>query len=354
MFDTKFLITLIAMIISIVAICNFNIKKEEPVIEKFWNSGARGVKNEVYAVYPNGQMTDVPATQTLLAARNSARSSGLPAGAAFSSEGFTAGQKNGASSSNSGFMPRQTDLPMFQNPAFQSLLSPRTFGGDYGADITYNLPARENLAVPVNPLGYANMARENYSHENFNCNKGCGKTPATCGPGGAGVTNTFNSGQTISMPPYAFPTSSTGDVALGGSERVEAVPVNLPMGTMDASSGDSGDGPDGGQPILFTRSIFATQKSRTRGLGDMIRGDLAIVPNCTGWFQASANPNQDLNQGALFSIGGMDNTTSKDMAALLNLGSLSGQPIAGMNLSNQELVSVGATPQTDVMTTAFP
>lgn len=53
------------------------------------------------------------------------------------------------------------------------------------------------------------------------------------------------------------------------------------------------------QPIIYDRLIFSNKNSRTRSQGDMIRGDLAIAPTQTGWFQVAANPSLDLQQGAM-------------------------------------------------------
>jgi len=356
MFDTKFIVTLLSLVISIIAICNFNGKKNDNVIENFWGNGARGQKNEVIAYDPTtGQMTDLPATQTLIASRNLARNSSE----GFSHQGNNQGNNQRSNQgSNQGsnkcnnkdqFMTRQTDLPFYQTPAFESYLSPRTYGGDYGSNITYNLPARENLAVPENPLTFGNMAKENYSKENFSCSTSCGnKSPPTCGFGS-------------SIPPYnvSEPTllSSSESLSSGqGPSLISALPVSLPMGTMESTSGSPlGSGGDHVEPVILTRTVFAQKKSRTQGQGDPIRGDLAIVPHSTGWFQSSINnPLQDLQQGALFAMAGQNMQNSKDMAALINLGTIN-TPIAGVNLSNSELTSMGATALGgDLITTAFP
>ena len=40
------------------------------------------------------------------------------------------------------------------------MLAPRMFSGSYGANITYNIPDRKNLAVPCNPLGDRNSVSD--------------------------------------------------------------------------------------------------------------------------------------------------------------------------------------------------
>lgn len=64
--------------------------------------------------------------------------------------------------------------------------------------------------------------------------------------------------------------------------------------------------------IVYDRHIYANQRSRLRGLGDAIRGDLPIPRNkkSCGWFSVSANPEIDLRRGALDIIGGEYNETS--------------------------------------------
>jgi hypothetical protein len=70
------------------------------------------------------------------------------------------------------------------------------------------------------------------------------------------------------------------------------------------------------QPIIPDNLMFSNKKSRLRGLGDYIRGDLRITPDnyktpankcgdscegyggsCKKWFQVSVIPNNDLNPG---------------------------------------------------------
>jgi hypothetical protein len=70
------------------------------------------------------------------------------------------------------------------------------------------------------------------------------------------------------------------------------------------------------QPIIYDRFIFANQKDRLRQDADFIRGDLPIIPLSKGWFSPSANPQTALRDGALMVIGGQNNTTSKELAAL--------------------------------------
>jgi hypothetical protein len=69
-----------------------------------------------------------------------------------------------------------------------------------------------------------------------------------------------------------------------------------------------------GQPsqcVFFERIIHSNRNNRRRSQGDPIRGDLPIAPINNGWFNTSANPIEDLQQGALNVIGGESETSKK-------------------------------------------
>lgn len=60
------------------------------------------------------------------------------------------------------------------------------------------------------------------------------------------------------------------------------------------------------QPVIYDRLMYSNTRSRLRGQGDYIRGDLQIVPDnykagCqhNNWFQVSVKPERDLNPGAM-------------------------------------------------------
>lgn len=61
------------------------------------------------------------------------------------------------------------------------------------------------------------------------------------------------------------------------------------------------------QPVIYDRVMYSNIRSRNRGQGDYIRGDLMIAPdnykpNGGGhpqWFQVSAKPERDLNPGCM-------------------------------------------------------
>lgn len=161
---------------------------------------------------------------------------------------------------------------------YQSPLSPRFSNTQYGSNITYNLPQRNKLAVPRNPLSMANTV-ERY----------------------------------------------TPKVRKSDMKHSNASPENDMLPTQDMDGSLVGPGPQ--NPILYHNLIWASKKSRTYRYGDPIRGDLPIVP-CTDhknrWFIPSANPSTALNTGAMNVMGGYDNTTAQQLGSLTaaaNLGS---------------------------------
>jgi len=89
-----------------------------------------------------------------------------------------------------------------------------------------------------------------------------------------------------------------------------------PIGTMSTLGADGLET----EHVMYERQIHAISKSRTRGQGDMIRGDLLIAPCNTGWFQVSADPVADLQHGILSQIGGDIESIEKNIEMLKDFG----------------------------------
>ena len=278
MFDSKFLVTLLALMLSVIAICNFDKKKN--IVEGL-------------GMLPSMAMKSVPV------GRNSALKGN----------------------------------PFFAVQNFQAQLSPRFSNTDYGANIRYNLPNENNLASRQNdPLMMGNVVREGF------------ETPVTCGAGGAGTS--FMAQPVMKS---GFATGNFNEVTNDSRSSIEPQTVDqIPVGDMTTVS------PTGEmeQTIVYDRMIVANRNSRLRSQGDWIRGDLPICKNETGWFQVSANPVLDLNQGALNALAGPDNGVTQEMTAFMN-NSIGTTTVAGMDLSNQQLASIGAG-LNDVTITSFP
>jgi hypothetical protein len=207
---------------------------------------------------------------------------------------------------------------------FQSKIAPRMFGGDYGANITYNLPSRQNLAVPNSPLDFANAASNTYPEikENY---------PASCKPGGEPLS--YHGGAPLMEADYANGNfKEKTDELYMGKNSLKASHAALPVGDMTTLNSIGNED----QPIVYDRYMFANLNSNLRSQGDPIRGDLPIVPNNNGWFNVSVQPNIDLQQGALNVMAGVNNETSQQLSDLIYTTSgKATTAIGGVNMQNQ-------------------
>lgn len=243
---------------------------------------------------------------------------------------------------------------------YQAALSPRNSGGvGFGANVRYNPPSYENMAVPCDPLRYANMAKNNYSRENFTTTEayGCGSCgggcfSADCMKGGA--SKSFKAPPTCPSSPGACSDYAAGNYnemvgnVMQSASAAPATVSQLPVGDMTTVNAMGEEV----QPIVFERLIYANRNSRLRSQGDWIRGDLPITPCNTGWFQVSVDPNVDLNQGAMNVLGGLNNDTTQALSALIN-DYTGDTTLAGINMTPSQLSSIGAG-RNDLNVTAFP
>ena len=187
---------------------------------------------------------------------------------------------------------------------FQAKLAPRMFSGDYGANITYNVPSTENLAVPPTPIDFANAATSNGQiKENY---------AASCGKGGDSLN--YHGGAPLMPPAFADGNyNKTLNDVYNGKKNLKYSHANLPVGDMTTVNSIG----EVDQPVVYDRYMFANLGSNLRSQGDFIRGDLPVVPNNNGWFNVSVRPNIDLQQGALNVMGGINNETTQQLADLI-------------------------------------
>lgn len=280
---------------------------------------------------------------------------------------------------------------------YQAQLNPRFSNVDYGANIRYNMPSYNNLAAPCQPLGYASnpltfasMAESSSSKENFVSpkqvkeNYGCNSCSGGCGVVGCrkgGAPASFHGGAPL-MPGNGYANGNFNEVTekvyekdaihpkhRKYSNRVKnycgeddnntdniSLSSSLPVRDMTAMNASS----DNTQPIIYDRYMFANRNSNLRSRGDKIRGDLAILPCNTGWFQVSVQPNLDLEQGALNVLAGINNEQGKAISDIVYKTSGNSQTsVAGVNLANEVNMAtmfggglMGA--QGDVQVTAYP
>lgn len=346
----KFLVTLIGLAATIYFLCTINISK--PVVEGFWG----------------GQQFTVSAQPASMNTRTG-QVSALPVSVLNTRNGDDATMGSGK---------------FFSVPSFQGILSPRFSNTQYGAYVRYNLPSRDNLAVPCEPLTFSQMAQENFTQpatqnmprdtrdmrnqpqeakENF-CGGGCmggscGSGCPSCGKGGYGLGHDVAGGYEL---PSAYKNGnwySEYDSLPGSSSLGSDLPVGS-MSTMDGAGNQE-------QFVTFNRLMYSNRpSSRGYGQGDFIRGDLPITPCNTGWFSVYPNIARDLNPGAmgvLAGAGGGGETTSKLQELLVNATGGVKTTFSGVDLSDISVNSVNMNAQaamqagaalSDVSVTSFP
>jgi hypothetical protein len=204
-------------------------------------------------------------------------------------ERFTESEKDKLELLNQ-YVTNNKETPFFSTSNFQSNLSPRgvePFLGPYAREtyVRYDQPSRENMAVPTNPLGYANCVE--------------------------GFVEPYVSENSLMKPNY-----SEGNYnSLAGGDLMVTSDL-FPVQNMSALNGVDKNGQPT-QCVFFERIIHSNRNNRRRSQGDPIRGDLPIVPINNGWFNTSANPIDDLQQGAMNVIGGQGSESSKKFSEFI-------------------------------------
>jgi len=254
--------------------------------------------------------------------------------------------------------PRKGDMVEIPG-TFQALLSPRGGAGmvQYGSNITYNMPANGHLATPkysqaqLRKSDFANMViSEGYRPDEAVVEGYDRASQAGCRVGGNSSSAAQFMGSNLVPSNFAQGNFNQKESQLKFVEAQNMLPVRG-MGGADINA----LGEDGLQPIIYDRFMFANQKSFLHGLGDPVRGDLAIVPNCTGWFQPSAIPQNDLRSGAVAVMSGVGNQSGQEMLAFKAAlsGSSNPRPAAGINYSVQKNMFAGGAGG-DISVTGFP
>ena len=326
MFNNKFLATLIGLTIAVLAIWYSDFGNSDSVLENFVN---------------------VPQTAKVMPLVGTSQGlTALPQGSTFNKQmGFPSPGNMGSS-------------PMFMIPGtFQNSLEPRTNPlNNYGAYLRYNMPSEEHQAVPKNPLTFGNMVHESYTKEDYCTSGGCGSVQS-CNAGGVtpnAVINAHAATPTPTAPDHSSQSyHEARDSIPAGAHVTSELPVP-DMGTLNV------DGTVDENPIVYNRMMYANQKSKLHGLGDWIRGDLAVVPCKGNWFNVSVQPQIDLNSGAMAVLGGLNNETSQELYQLQYQTSGTADSTLGgvdlgeaLNLSAQKTGYQGMATN-DVQFTAFP
>lgn len=186
----------------------------------------------------------------------------------------------------------------------------RGAGGNVGlpATISYSLPAQSMLASTGSEasLGPQGVMRAQ------------GQVPSSCcakqsqSPSQAAAA--MRVGSFEGYEDYEPISSSAGNVSRAQAMADQSLVKKANAPTMDL---ETQDGPV--KVSVYDRLMYSNSKSRLRGEGDPIRGDIGcIVPIRDQWFRPSARPNIDLRQGAISILAGIDNETPRELKALQN------------------------------------
>ena len=171
---------------------------------------------------------------------------------------------------------------------YQANLSPRIMSQGFGANIKYNAPPESLMALKAkNPMMLANQVEKQNLRENFVYDVGSGPS-----------------------------LQQLQKAQLSGNSIGDSIP-SLPAPTMNNSFADS----NAQNAIQMDRFMWSQSYRREQGQGDMIRGDIPVNPSCLTskkyFVPAAANtPNQVLQGGAMFAMGGVGNGTPQQTAML--------------------------------------
>lgn len=137
--------------------------------------------------------------------------------------------------------------------------------------------------------------------------------------------------------------------------QVQKFPVPEEETVVTPSFGLSDDMTGNSEEVIVDRLIYANRNSRTRGAGDWIRGDLAIVPNDNnGWFVSQySDPQTSLNTGALGAMAGFNEQTESLGNFLNDISDGTNTFVGGTQMSNNYDIVMGG-PLTTVTVDSYP
>ena len=190
---------------------------------------------------------------------------------------------------------------------YQSMLAPRFSSVDYGANIRYNMPSYDEMAVPNDPLSMSDMVKSNNLTENYGAPRCDSKrAPVNVKHSDYDLSTNYSAGNFDDVTEKTYTDAGYPDVQ-----------SMLPVGDMTTTNSLG----EVSQAVVYDRLVYANRNSRLRGLGDKIRGDLPVVPTQVGWFAPSVHPSIDLEPGALNVLGGFDAEQNQALTKLINTSS---------------------------------
>lgn len=230
---------------------------------------------------------------------------------------------------------------------YQSSLTPRFSNvSGYGTRIRYRKPCRGVMGVPEHPLTYYKNAVDSCNPvvEHFD---GASQRRGGCNMQPLADLSTLDINDKCGAKRCPQSATVTGMLPVTDMRTINAMTSVQTRenqqdieGALTECGAPSSICEDNQQPIVYDRLIYANARSRLRGAGCAIRGDIPIVPilpesnpDSLVAFRPSVSPNIDLQQGALSVMGGYDNTTQKQLNSLIQrssggtLSTFAGTPI---------------------------
>lgn len=290
--NNLFPVLLTSFIVSFVCY-NYFTKKDE-IVENWWNNSGANMTTTIEKIgpdgnaYPGNNQSNLtydtnPLINKAFAGKQEIKDS-CKSYMQESKENFCNGC-NEEGQSNAGFYTVPGN--------YQPYLSPRMNSAGLNSYVRYQLPDEKYQAnKPNDPFTIANYLEKPKSKEG-----------------------------------YRAPTSSK-PTPVGGQKKLDSKEVKgleLPQQNDMTNTGAVSKDAKDGFYVNSERLIFSLQKNRLQGLGDPIRGDLAIVPcnpisdpNSNVWFRPAAQPQSMLNAGAMNVIGGVGNTTAQQVSNLMS------------------------------------
>jgi hypothetical protein len=287
MLNGKFLATLIALLVAVMAICNIGGKKT-PIVESF----VPNLHTVAQYSWRTADGKSGPVDSSLLYRGMDNCDNNRPA--------ILQANPNFPSSKRIGIN--------YQFPAHAkySHINPAHLAGGNEVEYGKNFSRNCNCGKSVSAAKIGDMVKESYQ-EDYNGMGSCSACSNSCGPpahASTKVANNANLGGSYDAVLSTVPQSGLAEL--------------LPVGTLEVCDEEG----QCEEAIFNVNYMYSTRRNRLMGLGDMIRGDLPIVPCNDCWFVPSAakNPSETLQTGAMKALIG-DSTIINQQAALSNFGS---------------------------------
>ena len=224
----------------------------------------------------------------------------------------------------------------YQVPGFIQQAPPPRHGASvaYGPNITYK-PPRNHMATKYD---YPNMVKEGYK-EGQACSQGMSATLPYAGGANVIVGSSYRNNE----EGFTSALDQGKDAAGKQAKAMDVIDSSLPVNSMEFINADGA-----ASTGIVCNHVVAINRPKNRiGMGDSIRGDLAIPPPCGNWFTSSWGID-GLNQGAMNVLSG---SMDQQLQSLLYMNT-GRDTLAGGTIPVETLASTLATTVPGALATA--